>query len=118
LSARNMHATALLVGDRGVVVLGASGSGKTTFALTLVAQARAAGLFSRIVADDQVFAEAQNGRLLCKVPAARWERRWPRLPGSARGFRADGQPRFMLQCVKIAHLAAILGLSMASASTR
>lgn len=64
-----MHATALLVGDRGIIVLGASGSGKTTFALTLVAQARAAGLFSRIVADDQVFAEPRNGRLLCKVPA-------------------------------------------------
>ena len=49
-----VHATALVVADRGVLIRGDSGSGKTTLALELFARARAAGLFAALVCDDQV----------------------------------------------------------------
>jgi len=64
----NLHATVLIVGDRGVLIRGPSGSGKTTLALALIASTTAAARFSRLVADDQVFVSADGGRLLCHVP--------------------------------------------------
>ena len=68
--ARNMHATALVLGTRGVIVSGASGLGKTSLALHLVERFATAGRFARIVSDDQVFLENRNGRLVCHAPAA------------------------------------------------
>ena len=65
----NIHATAILVGERGILVSGASGSGKTTLALTLIDHGRQRGMFSRLVADDQLFVEAHSGRLVCRAPA-------------------------------------------------
>jgi len=65
----NIHATALLVGDRGVLVTGASGSGKTTLALVLVERFSARGLLCRLVGDDQLFVVARHGRLVCRAPA-------------------------------------------------
>lgn len=67
-AARHAHATALLLGDRGVLVEGDSGSGKSTLALALVREFVRAGRFARLVADDQVFLVARNGRLLARVP--------------------------------------------------
>ena len=64
----NLHATALVLGDRGLLVTGASGSGKSLLALTLVEQERAAGRYARLVADDQVFAAKRHGRLVVFAP--------------------------------------------------
>jgi serine kinase of HPr protein (carbohydrate metabolism regulator) len=66
----NLHATALTIGDRGVLVRGASGSGKTTVALALLQQATTAGYSGRLVADDQVLLSPANGRLICIAPPA------------------------------------------------
>lgn len=66
----NLHATAVVLGDRGVIVAGASGSGKTALALALVERVRGLGQFARLVADDQVFLNACNGRLVCSAPEA------------------------------------------------
>jgi serine kinase of HPr protein (carbohydrate metabolism regulator) len=66
----NLHATALLVGDRGVLITAPSGSGKTTLALTLIGLENAAGRFACLVADDQVFAAARAGRLVVSCPRA------------------------------------------------
>ena len=63
----NIHATALVLGDRGVLITGPSGSGKTTLALTLLdrcAQQR----FARLVGDDQLFVAARGGRLVASAP--------------------------------------------------
>lgn len=60
----NIHATAIAVGDRGILVIGASGAGKTSLSLTLVAQVRQAGGFASLVADDQVLVSAAGGRLV------------------------------------------------------
>ncbi|MBE1204302.1 HPr kinase/phosphorylase [Aminobacter carboxidus] len=64
-----MHATAIVLGERGVLVAGPSGSGKTALAMALVERFRAAGRFARLVSDDQVFLLAHQGRLVCHAPA-------------------------------------------------
>jgi len=66
----NIHATAVLLGDRGVVLLGRSGSGKTTLALALVARARAAGRHGALVSDDRLLVHAASGRLIVAAPKA------------------------------------------------
>ncbi|TPN36189.1 HPr kinase/phosphorylase [Mesorhizobium sp. B2-3-3] len=65
----NIHATAVLIGERGVLIGGASGSGKTTLALALIDHCRQRGMFSRLVSDDQLFVAAHAGRLVCRAPA-------------------------------------------------
>ncbi|PSJ58043.1 HPr kinase/phosphorylase [Kumtagia ephedrae] len=66
----NLHATGIVVGDRGILIRGESGSGKTTLALAVIAAARAAGRFATLVADDQLLLARRNGRLVCTAPAA------------------------------------------------
>jgi serine kinase of HPr protein (carbohydrate metabolism regulator) len=66
----NFHATAVLLGDRGVLIAGESGSGKTTLALSLIDHFRRAGQFSRLVSDDQVLLAGHNGRIVCRTPNA------------------------------------------------
>jgi len=67
---RNIHGTAILIGERGVLITGPSGNGKTTLALALLDHCRARGVFSRLVGDDQLFITAHGGRLVCRAPAA------------------------------------------------
>ena len=61
MSAR-LHGSAVLVGEHGVLLRGASGAGKSALALALIGQ----GGFARLVGDDQLLAEAANGRLLVR----------------------------------------------------
>jgi serine kinase of HPr protein (carbohydrate metabolism regulator) len=63
----NIHATALVLGDRGVLITGPSGSGKTTLALTLIDRFLSNGRFARLVGDDQLFVAAR-GRLVASCP--------------------------------------------------
>jgi serine kinase of HPr protein (carbohydrate metabolism regulator) len=65
----NMHGTAILVGERGVLITGPSGSGKTTLALALIDHCGQRGLFSRLIGDDRLLAACHAGRLVCRVPA-------------------------------------------------
>lgn len=67
---RNIHATGVILGDRGVLLTGPSGSGKTTLALELLARTGAQGGFARLVCDDQVLVEARAGRLLARAAPA------------------------------------------------
>lgn len=64
----NFHASAVVLGDRGIVIAGSPGAGKTLLALALISHARSLGLFARLVADDQVFLSAHDGRLVCAAP--------------------------------------------------
>lgn len=59
-----LHATALVLGEAGVLLRGPSGVGKSATALALIALARAQGLFARLVGDDRVLVEASGGRLI------------------------------------------------------
>lgn len=63
-----VHATAVLVGDRGVLVTGASGSGKSSVANALADRASARGVFASLVCDDQCLLQEVSGRLICTAP--------------------------------------------------
>lgn len=68
MARRNAHATCVVVGSQGVIIRGRSGAGKTALALALVEACRARVKFARLVADDQVWLEVRNGRLIAETP--------------------------------------------------
>ena len=61
-----VHASAVVVGEIGILIRGAAGAGKTALALALVAAGFRAGRFSRLVADDTVALQAFGSRLLAR----------------------------------------------------
>jgi serine kinase of HPr protein (carbohydrate metabolism regulator) len=64
-----IHASAVLIGPRAVLIRGAAGSGKSRLALALIAAAEGGAVrFARLVADDRALIEAVNGRLLVRPP--------------------------------------------------
>ncbi len=63
-----MHATALVLGDSGVLITGPSGSGKTRLALALIDRFVLQQRFARLVGDDQLFVAARGGRLVASCP--------------------------------------------------
>ena len=66
-----VHASAVLVGARAVLIRGPSGSGKSRLALDLIGAARGGSFaFARLVADDRVHLEIANGRLLVRPAQA------------------------------------------------
>lgn len=65
----NIHGTALLAGDRGLLIVGPSGAGKTTLALALIERFSLHGKFSRLVGDDQLFIESRAARLVAHAPS-------------------------------------------------
>jgi HPr kinase/phosphorylase len=64
-----IHASAVLVGNRGLLIRGDSGAGKSQLVLQLIAAAADGRLaFARLVADDRVFIAAAHGRLIARAP--------------------------------------------------
>ncbi len=62
-----MHASAVLVGARAVLIRGPSGAGKSRLALDLIQAAQGGTLlFARLVADDRVHLQSIGGRLLAR----------------------------------------------------
>lgn len=67
----SIHASAVLVGARAVLIRGPSGSGKSRLALALLQAAEQGALpFARLVADDRAHVEAIHGRLLVRTAPA------------------------------------------------
>jgi HPr kinase/phosphorylase len=67
MTSATVHASAVLVGARAVLIRGPSGAGKSRLALELIAAARSGLLrFARLVGDDRVHLEAAGGRLLVR----------------------------------------------------
>jgi HPr kinase/phosphorylase len=70
----SIHASAVLIGARAVLIRGASGSGKSTLAWALIQAAQNAPTgalpFARLVGDDRVHIEAASGRLLVRPAPA------------------------------------------------
>src|SRR5262245_11012706 len=65
--ALSVHASAVLVGARAVLIRGPSGSGKSRLALALLQAANDGRLaFARLVSDDRTRLQALNGRLLAR----------------------------------------------------
>lgn len=59
-----LHASAVVIGEAGVLICGPSGAGKSSLAFALIAAAEAAGLFARLVGDDRIGIESRGGRLI------------------------------------------------------
>jgi HPr kinase/phosphorylase len=60
-----IHAAAVLVGPKAVLIRGPAGAGKSRLAWDLIqAAAQGALPFARLVADDRAYVEARSGRLL------------------------------------------------------
>ncbi|WP_299294957.1 HPr kinase/phosphorylase [uncultured Tateyamaria sp.] len=57
-----VHASAVALGDRGVLITGASGTGKSSLALSLMAYG------ATLVADDQTDLWTQDGALWARAP--------------------------------------------------
>ncbi|MBB3145548.1 serine kinase of HPr protein (carbohydrate metabolism regulator) [Phyllobacterium trifolii] len=66
----HVHATAVLVSDRGILISGPSGSGKSSIASELVRRAAGRGAFAALICDDQCLLQAISGRLICAAPAS------------------------------------------------
>ncbi len=61
-----IHASAVLIGARAVLIRGPSGAGKSRLALALIQAGAMALPFARLVGDDRVHIEAAHGRLLVR----------------------------------------------------
>ena len=61
-----LHATAVVFGEWGVIILGTSGSGKSALALALLARARDSGRYGALIGDDRVWLRTQHGRLIAR----------------------------------------------------
>jgi HPr kinase/phosphorylase len=59
-----LHASAVVIGEAGVLIRGPSGAGKSSLAFALIAAAEDAGLFARLVGDDRIRIESRGGRLI------------------------------------------------------
>ncbi len=69
--APTIHASAVLVGPKAVLIRGPSGSGKSRLGGDLLQAAQQGALpFARLVVDDRALVEAQAGRLLVRPPPA------------------------------------------------
>lgn len=62
-----LHASCVVFGEHGILIRGASGSGKSQLARELLTEAERSGRFARLVADDRVQVEARHGRLIARA---------------------------------------------------
>jgi len=61
---QNVHATAVVIGEAGILIRGRSGRGKSALALALIDLGEERRLFSRLIGDDRVALEVCGGRVL------------------------------------------------------
>ncbi|OWV73488.1 serine/threonine protein kinase [Rhizobium sp. R339] len=66
--APNIHATAIVVSRTGLLFSGPSGWGKSMLAFTCMSEARRLGLFTALVADDQVLLSEESGSVIASCP--------------------------------------------------
>jgi len=67
MSSPTIHASAVLVGAKAVLIRGPSGAGKSMLAWDVLQAATGGALpFARLVADDRAHVEARAGRLLVR----------------------------------------------------
>lgn len=67
VGAPTIHASAVLIGAKAVLIRGPAGSGKSQLAWNLLLAATQGALpFARLVADDRAYVDAHAGRLLVR----------------------------------------------------
>jgi serine kinase of HPr protein (carbohydrate metabolism regulator) len=67
-SATNVHATGILLGQHGVLIRGATGTGKSLLALELLNFAEQTGTRARLIADDRLNLHRKGANLLMSTP--------------------------------------------------
>jgi HPr kinase/phosphorylase len=60
----NLHASAVVIGEAGIVICGRSGRGKSALALALIELATERGFFARLIGDDRILARKCCDRVL------------------------------------------------------
>jgi len=65
-TARSVHASAVLLGARALLIRGPAGAGKSRLVLGLLQMPDTRVAFARLVADDRTLLEAIHGRLLAR----------------------------------------------------
>jgi HPr kinase/phosphorylase len=71
MTVTTVHASAVLVGARAILIRGPSGAGKSRLALELIESARTGALrFARLIGDDRLHLEPAGGRLLVRPAGA------------------------------------------------
>lgn len=73
-----LHASAVAVGEAGLLIRGASGSGKSALADALIGHAQTRGCFAQLIGDDRVAVRQAGGRVILSghpAIAGRIERR-------------------------------------------
>lgn len=66
MSQTSVHASAVVIGEAGVLLLGASGHGKSTLARALLSLAGASGRFAALVGDDRILLEPTATTLISR----------------------------------------------------
>jgi HPr kinase/phosphorylase len=61
-----IHASGVVIGEAGIVIRGASGAGKSSLALALLAAAEQAAHFGALIGDDRLHLFAHHGRLIAR----------------------------------------------------
>jgi len=61
-----VHASCVVLGEDGYLIVGESGAGKSRLALALCHEARRNGRFARLVGDDRIAVAASGGRLIAR----------------------------------------------------
>ncbi|NKJ35726.1 HPr kinase/phosphorylase [Rhizobium sp. SG570] len=67
-AANNIHATAIVIGNTGLLFLGPSGSGKSSLAFSCLTAANPLGLAAALVADDRVLITEHDGSIFAECP--------------------------------------------------
>jgi serine kinase of HPr protein (carbohydrate metabolism regulator) len=65
-----MHASAVIIENKGILICGGPGTGKSFLALALIDNCYRNGWFAGLVSDDQTELANANGRLLARSPAS------------------------------------------------
>ena len=68
MRALNHHACALEINEIGIIIKGKSGSGKTSLMLGLLEHAKLEKLNALLIADDQVFLNVDDEKLIASAP--------------------------------------------------
>jgi HPr kinase/phosphorylase len=94
-----LHASAVVIGEAGVLIFGPSGAGKSGLALALIAAAEAAGCFARLVGDDRIGIVCKGARLIASGH--------PMIPGK---IERRGQGIFEMPYLPAAIVRLVIGL--------
>ncbi|MES5046029.1 HPr kinase/phosphorylase [Rhizobium nepotum] len=66
----NLHATAIVVENTGILFTGPSGSGKSELAFSFLTEAERCGLPAALIADDQIFVYRDGENIIAERPEA------------------------------------------------